>query len=190
MPQPSPNIETTGQFEAEADAEKAFDESIEACQCFSVEREVWGRHIIAVKAGECIGKKFRIDRLLIPNERFINHGWTAGPIGIEIKKSNVKIGKPISQILDYKSAIFQSKKLGYARILPTYIFLFPMGRVHGDVASILAQNQIGGIEHRNGYKNELVARVGEVSLFSIDINTGTIDINKNAFRTGYKNGSR
>lgn len=83
----------------------------------------------------------RIDRLLIPTPELKTQGWTHGPIGIECKSSGTKLGRPLAQILDYSRVAW---RIGETYVVPRFYFLWPMSKVHGPLASVLAHNRIGG----------------------------------------------
>lgn len=186
------NIETYGKYKTEDDAKADFDNLAILSGMFHIEKEVPGKLMFYPKSGQfCENKsRLRIDRILYPKEKFLNAGWVYGPIGIEIKKSGVKIGKPISQLIDYRQVLFQSKTLSYTRIMPVFFFLFPVEKVHGDIASIMSQNQIGTccIKRYNGGVTWIKAHLGETYQFGVRVDKEEIEINNKL--VGCKSGSR
>ncbi len=84
----------------------------------------------------------RIDRLLIPNQRLVDQGWKHGAIGIEIKRSGIKMGPAIAQAMDYTRAVWTLPR-GGVQVWLSWVFLWPMPKQGGPVASILAQNRVG-----------------------------------------------
>ncbi len=83
----------------------------------------------------------RIDRILFPTPEVEKLGWVHGPVGVEGKASDVKLGKVVSQIQDYGRAVFEVRA-GY-HIAVEWIFVWPMREVFGDIASVMAQHRIG-----------------------------------------------
>jgi len=80
---------------------------------------------------------------LIANPRLVGLGWRHGAIGVEIKKSGVKIGGPIAQAMDYSRAVWTLPTAGGIRVWLDWIFIWPMPKQSGPLASVLAQNRIG-----------------------------------------------
>ena len=48
-----------------------------------------------------------MDRVLVPMRKLKEAGWSYGVIGIEAKRSDIKIGPAISQCLDYGRSLFE-----------------------------------------------------------------------------------
>ena len=104
-------------------------------------------------------KTARIDMILTPKKILIEAGWTHGPIGIECKRSDVSIGKAISQSLDYTHAAFKLNG-NFATIIPEWVFIWPVNSsIFGDVASIMHHNKVGTLCE---YKNGLLFKAGGV----------------------------
>jgi hypothetical protein len=126
----------------------------------------------------------RIDRILLPTPRLLELGWTHGAVGIEVKRSKVKIGPPLAQAMDYSRTVWTLPGYG-VRIWLDWVFLWPMDRQTGSMASILAQNRIGC-----AYSTKwtvLHLKCGESNLIKIE-RDGQIDIGD--ARNGQKAGSR
>jgi hypothetical protein len=131
---------TCGDFAKEVDTEKYIVEKLTGI--FSVRPQVWG-YPLQPRCGTEL-KKLRIDYILLPSKPLLSAGWDLGPVGLECKKSGEKIGPPLSQMMDYSRAGWDIRD-GYS-ILLKYIFLFPMERQGGPIASLMAQNRLGGVE--------------------------------------------
>jgi len=89
----------------------------------------------------------RIDRILFPSEELRQLGWNLGPIGVEIKKSDMKLGRPLGQLVSYTRAAFLVKDMW---VVPEWFFLWPMTRQFGPMQSILASLRCGGVYPRDG----------------------------------------
>lgn len=85
-----------------------------------------------------------IDRLLVPTRTLINRGWDHGALGIEVKRSGMKIGKPLNQLLDYSRAVW--KMPGRLWLMCEWYFLWPCPYQFGPLGSIQAQQRVGGAE--------------------------------------------
>lgn len=88
----------------------------------------------------------RIDRLLIPKLSLIRLGWDHGAIGIECKKSGDKIGRPIAQMLDYNRATWHVRNHPGVWFMLQGVFLWPLEKTSGPLASILSQHRVGSAE--------------------------------------------
>jgi hypothetical protein len=173
-----------GEYPEESDAVADFDRRVSTGNAFSkIYSEVDG-FIEYHGIGES-QRGARIDRILFPSETLLKAGWTHGPIGVEIKKSNTKIGPVISQALDYSRCLFCIKPTNiFIRL--QWIFLFPFGNQGGDVDSIMAQNRVGWCEPTNGRD---VIRFGTGSTNCIRISSEG-DVFARELKTGLKVGSR
>jgi hypothetical protein len=129
---------TAGIWTDEKDAAEAFDRLVEPSGFFRFYREVRGTLIQPRPCQQ--DKSVRIDRLLIPTAKL--NGWTYGCIGVEFKRSGTKIGRPISQMLDYSRALWQLPN-GGINVALGWTFLWPAQKEHGDMAGIFAQQRIG-----------------------------------------------
>lgn len=141
-------ILTGGEFETEALAWEHFDSVLGKCQAFAVHKEVRGEYLQPRLATE--DKTARIDRILIPRKEAIDAGWTDGAIGIEGKRSNMKVGRLISQAMDYSRCVWElDRGVPGLLLMLRWVFIFPSDTQFGDVASIMCQNRIGYVTHYN-----------------------------------------
>lgn len=83
----------------------------------------------------------RIDRILLPGPKLREAGWTSA-IGVEIKASQTRIGRALSQAIDYTYCAFN---VGPHWLHLEHIFLWPLRPQLGAVASVMAQNCVGCI---------------------------------------------
>jgi hypothetical protein len=131
---------TIGDWTREEDSADALDQAIDAAGLWRIYREVEGT-LIQPRPGQ-IDKRVRIDRVLVPTERLTARGWSHGIIGIEAKRSGVKLGPALAQAIDYGRAVWGLPNGGF-RIWLDWIFVWPVASQYGTVASIMAQNRIG-----------------------------------------------
>lgn len=152
----------TGDAE-EAVVAESFDTLLDRLdRWFSVEREVVGWYMsnrIKVDA-----KRPRIDRILRPKRELLRKGWRLGPVGVELKREGAKIGPAISQALDYSHAVFPFSDVG-STVCLEWVFIWPVKKVTGDLASVMAQNRIcwactswdGGLQLQDATRTILIA---------------------------------
>lgn len=134
---------TTGACALEADGWAEFDALMAQLQdYFGVLREVTGWYL--QPRSHCKPKQPRIDRILTPKRSLLQAGWDLGPVGVECKRSDEKLGPVISQCIDYQKAVFPLGH-GYTVCLE-WVFVWPCGVVPGDIGSIMAQQRIGTME--------------------------------------------
>ena len=111
---------TCGTYDAETDAAAAFD-ALVPTDLFTIHRQVYG-HLTWALHGQREGTRVIIDRVLEPTDDAIHLGWTHGLLGIELKRSHEKVGRPINQMLDYLRSTFnlhsEPVRLGYALLWP------------------------------------------------------------------------
>lgn len=173
---------TIGQWPDEASSAAALDASLAEVDLWRVYHEVPG--VLAQPRPSQQDRSMRIDRVLLPNQKLLGLGWTHGAVGIECKRSGEKIGPPIAQAMDYSRTVWTLPGLN-VRIWLDWVFLWPMDRQTGPMASILAQNRIGcAYSHK---WTVLHLKCGESNLIKID-QDGQIDIGD--ARNGQKAGSR
>jgi len=183
----SPSL-TCGDFENEVDSAKAFDEVAEKSSLFKIWKEVTGE-IIQPLSGMENKEHFRIDRILLPTEKLRGTGWNKGLIGIEIKKSHIKVGPPLSQMLDYLRCAWYGAN--NVKVLLDYCFLWPLEKCGGPIASIMAQNHIGGCCLQYPPESEwhrFVFHVGEQYLIEYKLNADVVTVKNLNF--GKRTGSR
>lgn len=93
---------TIGNWPTETESAAALDAVLDRVDLWKVYPEVTGT--LSQPRPAQAQRSIRIDRVLVPNTRLLQLGWTHGVIGIEIKRSNIKIGPPIAQAMDYSRA--------------------------------------------------------------------------------------
>ena len=173
---------TTGDWRDETASTAALDRVLSELGLWKVYREVSGV-LLQPRPYQAAQRGLRIDRLLLPTTRLLDLGWTHGAIGIECKRSGVKIGPPLAQLVDYSRAVWVLPENGI-RVWCDWVFLWSMERQHGPLASFLAQNRIG-CARSNGW-NRLQLKCGETNLIRITDD----DIQIGAGVVGTKVGSR
>jgi hypothetical protein len=184
---------TCGDYQDEISSGKHFDECIEKSGLF----KVWGIGRSKGITGEMIHPlpgmtnkdRYFIDRILVPTEKLREAGWIKGLIGIELKKSHVKVGPPLSQMLDYLRCAWNGP--GNIKVLIDYCFLWPLEKCDGTTASIMAQNHIGGVCLRYPSEKEyhrLQFSIGEQFIIFYYFNKELVEVQN--LKTGNKTGSR
>ena len=144
------NQYTANEYPDEHTTKLDFDRRIDSSGLFVDNfKEVSGVDLVA-KPDQPL-KKYKLDRVLVPTLKLINEGWKVGPFGVEVKGPDMKLGKPICQILDYmRSQFYVDGRLMRLR----WCFLWPLHGVGGDIGSVMAQNCVGyGYSHArdNGF---------------------------------------
>jgi len=122
----------------EADLEEELAAFIEATGLFRLFRQVMGRPLwtACLSAG-----RVRCDLLLLASKRGLNAGWTHGPILLELKQPGDPIGPALSQMMDYLRSSWLLPN--GVPIMACWAFVCPADRVHGPLASVMAQNRVG-----------------------------------------------
>ena len=128
-------------YETEAASAAALDDLLHRTGLFRVHSEVRGT-LLQPRPSQ-VDRGVRIDRILIPEQRLLDLGWKHGLVGIEIKRSGVKIGPPIAQAMDYTRAVW-SLPYGF-RVILDWVFVWPEDKQHGPLASLMAQNRVGTV---------------------------------------------
>lgn len=169
-------------YPTEADAAAAFDDAVAATGLFANHCEVRGT-LTQPRPGQ-IDKSVRIDRILIPNQKLIDLGWHHGIIGVEIKRSGVKLGPALAQAMDYTRSTFTLEG-GDFLIVPTWVLVWPAENEHGPLASLMAQNRVGVVESNQWATLRL--RIGEMTLLHVS-RAGEIRVGNQT--AGRKAGSR
>jgi hypothetical protein len=182
------NILNITKTEEESCAE--FDAFIESTGLFLIEKEVTGKYLFGCNNTD--GKTPRIDRILIPKSKAsVERKLTTGPIGVEIKavNSSLKMGRPICQAMDYRSASFRIFH-GWANIdcILDSVFLFPMQEQSGPVVSIMANYRIG-VAHI-GYGDQMFFKLASTNVLKLTRNSQNFYINMTTSAMGRKVGSR
>lgn len=134
-------VKTVGPWGTEEETCAAFDAAIEGDPRFSrVYKQVKGFYL-SRDPHEEHDKDGRIDRILIPSPELRRAGWLHGPIGVEVKSPETKIGRPISQCIDYMRAAFEVRRGFHMPI--GMVFLFAVRPLTGDLESVMVQQGIG-----------------------------------------------
>ena len=170
---------TTGKYETEDDAARDFIAHV-SDEHWHVEQEVAGE--VVFPKPDCKSRNVRVDYALFPRPALIENGWSAGPIIVEVKKSNVKVGPVVSQAMDYMRCVFNGP---YGqRFQPLFCVIFPLQRLYEHMQSIMSDQRIGH------------AHVGDDNVLRMYLN-GTCAYNetdgvflRSALKSGRKFGSR
>ncbi len=173
---------TSGEYPDEATSLAALDAILERCGLFRVYAEVWG-DLVQRRPGQEY-KKLRIDRMLVPVSRLKAAGWRHGAIGIEGKRSDIKFGPALSQAMDYGRCLFELD--GGVQVCPSWVFLWPLEKRHGPIASLMAQSRIGTAHTSEYFALQLHAGEGRVLQVGHD---GSVDIGRGV-TYGKRTGSR
>lgn len=148
-PQNGQQILTTGGFATEAHAVADIKRRLERIDLFNVYTEVWGTNMHTLRGKEKRSddktqeKGLRIDMILSPKKELIRLGWNLGAVGVEIKRSGEKLGRVVSQSMDYTRTAFEIEKKGGILTVLRWVFIWHLGKPYGDIQSVMAQNNIG-----------------------------------------------
>jgi hypothetical protein len=179
---------TCENYPDEISSAKAFDEAVTKSNLFDSWKEIKGETIHPLP-GMNNKEFYRIDRILIPSLKLREAGWTKGLIGVELKRSGEKVGPPLSQMLDYLRVAWTSPQ--NIKVFLDYCFLWPLEKCGGPIASIMAQNHIGGCCLRyfpeNNY-HRLQFSIGEQFVLIYYFNRNLVEIQN--LNTGNRTGSR
>ena len=160
---------------------------IDKSELFKVFREVEGSLLQPrLHSSE---KTMRTDLILKPNLKLVQAGWDGGLIGIECKKSGLKLNLPFAQSLDYARTVWRLNN-GF-HIMCEYFFLWPYWSVGGFAASVMAQQRIGTVEfqqYADPKWNILRLKCGESKVLYYRTETDEIDVGP--LKSGHKSGSR
>jgi hypothetical protein len=138
---------------------------------FVIHREVSGT-LIQPRAGQR-DRALRIDRVLTPGPVLRERGWKHGAIGIEAKRSDVNIGPPLAQAMDYVRGSWSVRGIW---IQLGAVFLWPCRKQSGPLASLMVHNRIGTVS-TTGFTGVKFC-LGEEVIYSDDregIRLGAID---------------
>jgi len=133
--------ETCGEWSTEAASAAELDVRLAHHRLWSVYHEVRGQ-LLQPRPGQ-VDKTVRIDRVLLPSQRLHEAGWRHGAIGIEIKRSGIRLGPPLAQAMDYTRAAWIIPEARGISVLLSMVFVWPMDPVHGPLESVLLHNRIG-----------------------------------------------
>lgn len=129
-----------GDWTDEVAAAAEFDRRIEACGLFErVFREVDGFYMAHRPNRQ--GKDARIDRILLPGRKLREAGWSR-VIGVEIKRSGEKIGRPLAQAIDYTYCAWN---VAHYWMMAENVFLWPFPKQSRAIESVMLQNAVGVI---------------------------------------------
>lgn len=165
----------------ESESAVAFDQAVDSTGLFTIFREVPGT-LLQPRPGQ-IDKGVRIDRILWPNTDLMGRGWRHGCIGVELKRSGVKVGPAIAQAMDYSRSSFTLP--GGVQVVLGLVFLWPVEKQHGPLASILSQGRLGTAEADHWSALKLMS--GEATVLHVS-HTGEIRVGTST--AGSKVGSR
>jgi hypothetical protein len=180
--------QTEGDYQTEEMACIAFDDAVTKTGLFNISKEVWGRFNNPLPFKDNKDHP-RIDRILTPTTKLLDAGWNQGAVGVEIKKSGVKLGRPLSQCMDYLHIAWEMPRSKIVVNL-NYVFLFPLGKFGNSLASLCEQNHLGGCLLQYGQDSpyhRLAFFTGEHVVLEYRLNTGELKIGKTI---GKRTGSR
>lgn len=120
----------------------------------------------------------------MPKQRVLEAGWRLGAVGIEAKASGLKIGPVIAQAMDYARAVF-TLPTSRIRVQLSWVFIWPLDTVYGDVASLMANHCIGELKG-NSY---LVLQFRSIGISMLEFGNDGVPVVCNLNR-GKKVGSR
>lgn len=182
-------------WQTEAESCADFDRRIALClekEIFaSMFKEVRGYYLAHRPGRE--HQNAKIDRILIPGPALIDRGWQR-TIGVELKKSNYKIGAAVSQAIDYTYCAFN---VGRYWMHCERIFLWPFAMPNGPLQSVMIQNGVGCVhgvryeqryQRRDGWRPDLLTFQLERNVIVID-SDGRLDVVEDT-ASGKKVGSR
>jgi hypothetical protein len=141
---------TYGPWRTEAEAEDYLTDFLRDTGLFCIYRQVrgWPMTQPHFRDHPASSASLRADVLLVPTVRLIDQGWDGGAVLIEVKRSDVKIGPGLGQLLDYMGTVWRVD--GGIGVVPTFGFLFPALRQDSALASVMAQEHIGTATIRKG----------------------------------------
>lgn len=127
-----------GEWVTEEDSAAEFDRRVDASGLFErVFKEVSGYYLTYRPNRR--GRDARIDRILLPGKRLRDAGWSR-VIGVELKRSDEKIGPALAQAIDYTYCAWN---VGHYWMLAEHVFLWPFPKQTRALESIMVQNGVG-----------------------------------------------
>ena len=130
---------TCGEYATEPDSVSALLSIINR-EHWSVRTEVdgWMLHPrLDTEGSGCV----RIDAIIKPTTKLIEHGWRWGFVGIECKRSGKKLGRVISQAMDYTRCVWNLPN--GIDVMTRFVFVWPCEPVKDDLQSVMVQHRIG-----------------------------------------------
>jgi hypothetical protein len=177
----------SNEFKTEAESAKAFDREMERCGLFRCYPEVWGQLIH--RRPETAGNgRVKIDRVLVPTPPLIGHGWCNGIVGVELKRSEPHEGRLLLQALDYRNSVFTMP--GGVGVHLSSVFVWPVEKLVGDVASVAEQNRIGTIAPRLRYFTMKMASRNILSVTYDRFTDETLSVSVGPYPSGKRTGNR
>jgi hypothetical protein len=127
-----------GDWQDEVASAAEFDRRVEACGLFErVFSEVHGFYMAHRPNRQ--GKDARIDRVLLPGRKLRDAGWSR-VIGVELKRSGEKIGRPLAQAIDYTYCAWN---VAHYWMMAENVFLWPFPKQVRALESVMVQNAVG-----------------------------------------------
>lgn len=106
----------------------------------------------------------QIDMLLEPTAQLMSYGWRWGMTGIECKRSGVKVGRVVSQAMDYTRCAWRLPS-GF-HVMTRIVFIWPCEYPKSDIESVMVQHCIG-VAHERSYGGAgLCLRIGGTLVYS------------------------
>jgi len=178
---------TCGEFATEADSVAHLDTLLDETGLFKTYKEVEGIYEFSHHYKKKTSP--RIDRIIIPIREPLSR--LVGAIGIECKASNLNIGKPFSQCMDYSTAVFRLYGKTVISVKLDFVFLWPLNLPGGVISSIASQNRVGGIyEYDNPGFRSLNFSFGSNTIIRYEFNSRNLKIHDSIQVFGKKKGSR
>lgn len=128
----------------------------------------------------------RIDAILKPTQFLIEQGWRWGFVGIECKRSGKKLGRVISQAMDYTRCVWSLPN--GIEVMTRFVFVWPCEPQRGDLESLMVQHRVGVASHFGNNKERLMLSFNGTTAYA-DKGQQTPAI-ANELRGGRRQGSR
>lgn len=106
----------------------------------------------------------QIDMLLKPTAQLMSYGWRWGMTGIECKKSGVKVGRVVSQAMDYTRCVWKIPS-GFD-VMTRMVFIWPCEYPKSDIESVMVQHRVGVAHERSYGGTRLCLRIGGTLVYS------------------------
>lgn len=152
---------TCGEYETEPDSVAALLSIINPDH-WTVRQEVPG-FLLHPRIDTDGTNSVKIDVLLQPTAYLIASGWRWGMTGIECKRSAVKVGRVISQAMDYTRCVWKMPS-GFD-VMTRMVFIWPCEYPKSDIESVMVQHRVGVAYHR-GHGERLCLRIGGTVVYA------------------------